>query len=107
MIPRWVEQSVFGGTSTMPPSLFGESLALSGETLVAGAPGIDSADVFRNDAGVWSLQSVLTNDAGTFFGWSLSTAGDKIWVGTPGKMLLSDGNAYVFINDRIFADDFD
>ncbi|HEX3897059.1 MAG TPA: FG-GAP repeat protein [Rudaea sp.] len=107
MIPRWVEQSVFGGTSTMPPSLFGESLALSGETLVAGAPGIDSADVFRNDAGVWSLQSVLTNDAGTFFGWSLSAAGDKIWVGTPGKMLLSDGNAYVFINDRIFADDFD
>jgi FG-GAP repeat len=106
-IPRWVEQSVFGGASTTPPSLLGESLALSGTTLASGAPGTDSADVFRNDAGAWSLESILTNDTGTFFGWSLSAAGDKIWVGAPGKTLFSDGNGYVFMNDRIFADGFD
>jgi FG-GAP repeat len=93
----WNEASIFSGGSTMPASEFGSSVALYGNTLVVGAPGVDSSEVFRNDTGTWTTDSTLTGDAATFFGWSVAVAGDKIIVGAPAS---SDGEAYAFVDTR-------
>lgn len=93
----WNEASIFSGGSTMPASEFGSSVAIYGKTLVVGAPGVDSSDVFRRDTGTWMPDSTLTGDAATFFGRSVATTGDKIIVGAPAS---SDGEAYAFVDTR-------
>ena len=44
---------------------------------------------------------------GSFFGYSVSTANNAIGVGAPLDGTATQGAAYVFIRDRIFADGFD
>jgi hypothetical protein len=92
------------GTTQVGDS-FGYSVALSGDTLVVGAPGEDSsttgidstlnelsssagaAYVFRRSAGVWSQQSFLKPGAvgstqlGDNFGWSVAVSGATVVVG--------------------------
>jgi hypothetical protein len=100
---KWSEQSVFGGPTGAVTPLFGESVAISGDRLIVAAPGKDTADIFELRSGAWVLESSLSGDAATFFGQSVGAAGDKFIVGVPGPGLSSDGDVYVFMNDRIFA----
>jgi len=95
-----------------PPHL-GQSVALSGETLVAGAPhkneaGNDSgaAYVFVRDAGVWTQQAKLVPDDGEpdeNFGHDVAIVGDTILVGARFDddlhntgFLCGRGSVYVF-----------
>jgi len=81
---------------------FGRSLAISGDTAVAGAywsglsPG--SAYVFtRNGAGIWSQQAKLTGSdvaARDHFGWSVAVSGDTTVVGS-----ITSSSAYIFTRD--------
>jgi hypothetical protein len=89
---------------------FGESVAISGETVVVGAPLDDdaaglnqgSAYVFVRGAGVWSQQQkLLASDAAAFdqFGLSVAISGETVVVGAPndaGAAGLNQGSAYVF-----------
>jgi len=86
---------------------FGYSVAVSGNTIVAGAYGDDdkgSAHVFAKPAGGWvdmTQTAKLTADDGAaynYFGYSVAVSGDTIVVGAYGdddKGLYS-GSAYVF-----------
>src|SRR6266540_1557651 len=81
-------------------AVFGISVAISGETVVVGAPGDDSrgsAYVFARNGGVWSQQQkLLASDAaaGDAFGESVATRGETVVVGARGGGV--GGSAYVF-----------
>jgi hypothetical protein len=94
-----------------PTDRFGESVALSGHTIVVGAPQDDdlgtnsgAAYVYVENAGVWTLEAkLLAPDglAGDEFGFSVDVEGDRILVGAPHRDMTGIGNdvgaAYVFI----------
>ncbi|MCC7130582.1 MAG: FG-GAP repeat protein, partial [Anaerolineae bacterium] len=86
---------------------FGYSVAISGDTLVVGAPGEDSsatgvngnggdnsaasagaAYVFGRSGGVWSQQAYLkASNTGAYdqFGWGVAISGDTVVVGASGE----------------------
>jgi hypothetical protein len=94
---------------------FGSSVALSGDTLVVGAPGEDSSStgvnslpnelaldagaayVFIRSGGAWTQQAYLKpasvgdTQRGDFFGSAVSISGDTILVGAPGEDSASTG----------------
>lgn len=88
---------------------FGQSVALSGETAVMGAPGDDidalvgmnegSARVFVRSGASWSQQAVLTASDGSDadgLGFSVAVSGDTVLAGAPGNDDYA-GAAYVFV----------
>lgn len=84
---------------------FGQSVAVSGETVVVGAPFEDkakgSAYVFIRPPGGWSntTQAAILTSADRseweFFGTSVAIEGDVVVVGAPGTSSLT-GSAYVY-----------
>ncbi|OFW64218.1 MAG: hypothetical protein A2135_08470 [Actinobacteria bacterium RBG_16_67_15] len=81
---------------------FGDSVAVSGDTVVVGAPEQDSdtggAYVFVGSGNQWLLQDELTAADGAAddrFGWSVAVWGDTVVVGAPGDD-SNRGAAYVF-----------
>ena len=95
-----------------PGTHFGDSLAVDGDTLVAGAPsdsagGITlsgSAYVFMRSGDCWVQQAKLTAaDAGSLdsFGNSAAISGDTIVVGSFGDTHngIRSGSAYVFVRN--------
>jgi hypothetical protein len=99
----WVQQAYLKASNTETNDRFGNSLALSGDTLAVGAyteassavgVGGNQADnsasnsgavyVFTRSGGVWSQQAYLkasNTDANDFFGSSLALSGDSLAVG--------------------------
>jgi FG-GAP repeat len=82
--------------------LFGESVAIDGDTIVVGA--LDKAYVFVNSAGVWQNQTEtaeLTDGAtGDYFGSSVAVENNTIVVGATGVTVNGNGSqgaAYVFV----------
>ncbi len=103
---KWLSRTAVVDASGRPSSAFGYSIAMSENKLVIGNPGEGTGFIYRNNAGVWKLDSTLIGDATDSFGWSVATAADKVMVGAP-ESAMSDGDAYAFIDDRIFADDLE
>lgn len=97
----WSEQAVLVGSNTLPNDLFGTGLAISGDTIVVGAPSEDTglngmiasaneevgaAYVFVRNAGVWTEQAILKASnagAGDEFGYSVTISGDLLAIGAP------------------------
>jgi hypothetical protein len=86
--------------------MFGQSVAISGSTVVVGAPNHSgtvsfsgAAYIFKNNGSLWELSAKLTAlDAAESdgFGVSVSVSGDTIVVGSPGQGDPDSGAAYVF-----------
>ena len=96
----WSQQAYLKASNTTPGDQLGWSVAVSGETVVAGArlwdaPSILStgaAFVFVRDGASWSEEALLSAsnaELGDFFGTSVAVAGDTVVVGAPGE----DSNA--------------
>jgi hypothetical protein len=113
-----VAHVVLTASDAAPGDAFGRSVAISGDSIIVGAPGDDergenagAAYVFVRDAsGAWiERQKLLPYEAiaGDFFGWSVDLDGDVIVVGAPGDRRdlngvplspnTSRGAAYVFV----------
>ncbi len=82
--------------------LFGASVAISGSTLVVGAPGealagVDSGLAYLYSAPTWSVMTLTSPDPqlGGDFGRSVAVSGSDVVVGAPGEN-SDNGNAYVF-----------
>jgi uncharacterized repeat protein (TIGR01451 family) len=111
----WVLQQKLTAPDMAIGDNFGFSVAISGETIVVGAPndddtvaGLDagSAYVFRRTNGVWSqLGKLLAPDlaASDQFGWSVAVFDDTALVGArSGDSTVADsGSAYVFLFDPV------
>lgn len=104
----WVEEQRLVARGGYPLANFGESVAVSGDVIVAGLQEDDdggdrsgSAYVFRFDGNTWvEEQKLLASDAHRFdyFGRSVSVSGDVIVVGAVGDDDSGggSGSAYVF-----------
>jgi hypothetical protein len=103
-IGDWSQQAYLKASNTDSEDYFGKSVAVSGDTVVVGAYGEDSAEtgvdgndtdnsaifsgaayVFvRDAAGSWSQQAYLkasNTNLGDFFGWSVAVSNDTVVVG--------------------------
>jgi hypothetical protein len=90
--------------------LFGYSLAISGDTVIVGAPYVDvnarnrgAAYVFVRTESGWiqwqRLEPLVPASSGedSFFGYSVAISGDTAIVGAPAFAPVSQGAAYVFV----------
>jgi uncharacterized repeat protein (TIGR01451 family) len=85
---------------------FGQSVAISGDTVVVGAPfgtpASGAAYVFVRSGTVWTPQQTLVPSDGVVdaaFGWSVSKSGETVAVGAPGDdaPAADAGSVYVFV----------
>lgn len=84
----WHHQATLTGSNTAPADDFAQSVAISGTTIIAGAPlhsnGDGAAYVFMKGAGGWSQQAKLTESspiAGDMFGWAVGLSGSEAIAG--------------------------
>jgi hypothetical protein len=109
----WTQQAVLQAAHADPGDKFGNSVSVSGNTVLVGAPGEASAAtaingdetndsaieagaayVFVRAAGVWTRQAYLkaSNAAiGYSFGWSVAVSGDRTIIGSYREASASDG----------------
>jgi FG-GAP repeat len=104
----WTEEQKLIASDDDTFDFFGDSVAISGDTVVVGATGNDdagtdsgSAYVFTRSGTTWTEEQKLTaGDAATrdFFGRSVAVNGDTVVVGATGDDDggQSSGSAYVF-----------
>jgi uncharacterized repeat protein (TIGR01451 family) len=106
----WTLQQKLVAADGSAADQLGTSIALSGDTVVAGAPFEDdvlgdkgAAYVFVRSGATWTLQQKLAASDGATgdqFGWRLSISGDTIAAGAPfhdSGGLGDSGAAYVFV----------
>ena len=114
---NWGEVNKLTASDAQDWDWFGSSVAVTGDTLVVGAPFEDAwgsqagaAYVFRRDtggAGNWGqLAKVTASDAQTkdYFGWSVAVSGDTVLVGAPYGDAGDTGATYIFQPDQDSAD---
>jgi hypothetical protein len=105
----WTQQRKLTAADGDTYHIFGSSVAITGDTVVVGAPGANvdqgSAYVYVRSGTTWSLQQkLLANDgaASDRFGNSVGIAGDSIIVGAFCNSIggnNNQGSAYVFVRD--------
>jgi FG-GAP repeat protein len=107
----WSQQQKLEASDPAAADVFGQSVAISSETVVVGAPSHDgsgggdqgSAYVFVRSAGVWSQQQELeaSDGAGSDnFGFSVAISGETVVVGArsdDGAAGPGQGSAYIFV----------
>lgn len=106
---KWSKAAWLTPSHAAEGDLFGSSVAVSGDTVVVGAPGNDIngmraglAYVFVRSGSTWTEAARLAPDDATAygrFGWSASVSGDTAVVGAylDGDNGGSSGSAYVFV----------
>ena len=102
----WVETQKLTASDGGASDEFGQSIAISGSTIVVGAISDNtfqgSAYVFNRQGGDWVEELKLTASdgaAGDFFGFSVAISGSIIVVSAPGDDIdsnIEQGSAYVF-----------
>ncbi len=111
----WSQQQKLLAADAAEGDGFGESVAISGETIVvgarfdSGAAGLfqGSAYIFARSVGVWSQQQKLeASDPAEFdqFGFSVAISGETVVVGTPfdsGAAGSDQGSVYVFVRSGV------
>lgn len=116
--PTFVQRAKLSASDATYNNLFGESLAMSGDTIIVGASnaevggvrGQGAAYVFVRSGTTWIEQAKLTANDGRredSFGRSVAIDGDMAIVGAPyadvgtncglGGILCNEGAAYVFV----------
>jgi hypothetical protein len=107
----WTQQAKLTATDAAAGDRFGSTVAVSGDTVIIGAPfddgtGTDSGSgyVFTRTGSSWSQQAKLTASdaaAGDQFGNSVAVSGDTAVIGAPddddaAAAAASSGSGYVF-----------
>jgi len=96
----WSRQAKLTAAAHGFQQFLGQSVAVSGATVVAGAPSNGTADVFVRSGTTWSRQAKLTGPVGSF-GWSVAlsitpASGATAVVGSPLENSFT-GAAYAFV----------
>jgi FG-GAP repeat len=97
----WSAPGILEALDAPAGSQLGTSVAISGDTIVAGAQyggsmSQGSAYVFVRSGGVWSRQQILES-AGYQFGASVAISRETVVAGAPYGGSVSQGSAYVFV----------
>lgn len=109
--PMWSQQALLLGNDSAASDVFGDAVAVSGDTAVIGAPSNDTpagstgaAYVFVRSGATWTQQAKLvSNDAAPsdHFGRAVDISGDTVVVGAEGDDDAGpvSGAAYVFVRN--------
>lgn len=108
----WVQQAQLSASDGAPNDWFGQSVSLSGNSALVGAPNADingevdrgAAYVFVRSGNLWTRQTRLTaltgGGAGDAFAQSVSISGDHALIGAPFDFFdggaFRTGSAYIF-----------
>ncbi len=115
----WDEVAKLTPSDAAADDVFGNSVAISGDTAIVGAPAYDDLDgrpgsayVFSTNGCSWAqIAKPTANDAagGDQFGHSASISGDTAVVGAPFEdpVGTNSGSAYVFVRNQGGADGWD
>jgi len=108
---EWILEAILKSSSSLAEDIFGINVSTDGETVVVGAPGVQSltgaAFVFEKVEGLWSETAKLTaSNAGSQdrFGWAVGVSASRVVVGafhedssqttvTNGSASASDNNS--------------
>ena len=101
----WIQQAELFAPDGAPYDLFGNALALKGDTLAIGARAADSGGVtnsgavyvFQRQGEEWSMQARLEAEAPAardYFGESLLLTGDALIIGAPGHDEQDSGDNF-------------
>ena len=106
----WTQQAKLTALDAGMGDQFGWSAAISGDTIIIGAPtdiptGIDSgsAYVFIRTGGAWIVEAKLMGSSQAFdsmFGWSVAVDGDTAVVGALGDFTNGSGSGAVYVFTR-------
>ena len=128
----WSQQAYLKASNTDANDGFGQSVSISGDTLVVGAwnetsaatgvngnqadnnsPLAGAAYVFARSGGTWTQQAYLKADSHAYnsalnsqslgFGYSVSISGDTVVVAAPLAGLLINNNANAYNADKVFV----
>lgn len=98
----WRQAAELSGTGFARGAAFGSSVAVSGSTVVVGAPLDDifsgAAEVFQRSLDGWRPVARIVGDDTSIennFGFSVAISGSTIAVGAPGR-LVGKGRVYIF-----------
>ena len=98
----WLRQAILRGANTASTDDFAQSVAISGSTIIAGAPlrssGDGAAYVFVKGVAGWSQQAQLTASspvASDMFGWSVGISGNEAIAGAYQRG--GTGGAFTFL----------
>ena len=89
----WAATAVLGGSHGRDGDLFGQSVALSGNTIAVGAPLRAAVDVFTKEKTGWRQVQELHGVGNGVFGLSVSLTSQTLVVG---DALQGSGRVYVF-----------
>ena len=100
----WTQRAKLTSPTGRESDLFGQSLAVQGDTLVVGAAGAHAAYVYTSTDGQWMLQGTLqpTDGSGISFGGSvtkgIAISGNTVAIGAPAEATPAGntGSVYVF-----------
>jgi hypothetical protein len=100
---RWhLAKTSLGPVSTSSAS-FGNAVAVSGSTLLVGAPGLNSGNgatyVYRHSGGRWRQKTIIDDPGpgGDDFGTSVAVSGSWAIIGAPGySAVASAGTAFIY-----------
>ena len=107
----WLQRSKLIAEDAKAGDLFGNAVAMSGETIVVGAPGVDDAGpeagavyIFSHSDTNWVLQAKLIGDDTRMFdrfGTAVAVHGNTAIIGAHGKdeASVDAGAAYVFVRN--------
>jgi cyclophilin family peptidyl-prolyl cis-trans isomerase len=106
---NWTQQAKLTASDGVSVDFFGGSVSISANHAIIGAPGDDdfygAAYIFECNDGNWTEQAKLVasdDDAGDFFGHSVSISGDCAIVGAwlNDTYGIEDGAAYIFYRNE-------
>ncbi len=103
----WSERYIVAYPGSAALAFFGSTVGVTDTGLAIGTMGDGVAYLYGLKSGAWTLDSKAHADPGDCFGNAVAAAGDKFLVGANCTGAKSEGAAYVFTNDRIFADGLD
>ena len=99
----WSEVAQINASDGQADDEFGQSVSISGSTIVVGTPQADKIYVITKNGGTWSEDAILTGSdtlAGDLFGYSVSVDGDSIVVGAPTRDELGTNSGACYVFDR-------
>jgi hypothetical protein len=103
-VANWTQEAILIPSDGFPGNAFGYSVAISGDTVVIGAPAVaewtGAVYVFTRSGTTWTQQAKLTPPDGIpadEFGFSVDLAGDTTVIGASYAGNGWSGKAYVFI----------
>jgi hypothetical protein len=82
---------------------FGRSVAISDDTVVVGAPEVDTIYILgRNQGGAdqWGIVTTKTGNSGTYFGGAVAISGDDVAVGAPNASVQGNQSGRVHVFER-------